>query len=661
LKALFIFISLLLSMQWLAAQPGKKPLVGPPAAKPPQVDLPPPVQQPAPARKPVDTGKPAPVTIPMQGPVATMQVATPTIQNVDSAKRSIKILDNERMYINQKDSFRYIVGHVVLKQENTLFKADSVYYSEKGRYLEAFGRVYINESDSVITTARYLKYYIDTRIAELKNDVFIKTKTGNFSGSAVMYDMSSKMASYNTASRIAARKSVLTSRAGQYYTTTKDAIFTDKVVLKDPDYDIYTDTLFFNTTTEVANFVTYTKVINKKRKQTIETTRGFYDMRKGVASFTERTIIRDSSRIVAGEQLNFDDKAKTVNITNGYILDTAKGQYVSGLRIAIDDKNKYMQIEGNGIYKDSIEGFAITGNYIFSDDKTGRSMATGKPVAIIKQDNDSIYIAADTLYSGRVVNNKKIVTDSIIKMTTVDSLKGTGVPLSDSAMAIGKNDTVKTVVTQRPRNRRNSRPVVTDSLANDNTPADSAKRYFEGFHHVRIFSDSVQAVCDSVYYSTVDSVFRLYQQPVVWNNENQITGDTMYLFTKNKKTDRVEVFENAFVVNRVQKQFYNQIKGNRIDGYFVNGEMDSLRARGSAEIIFYIQDEDSAFVGVDKSLADLIYAYFQNREIYKIKWVNKYEARTTPMKEANHNSLRLRGFSWQEARRPKSKFELFFR
>jgi lipopolysaccharide export system protein LptA len=190
--------------------------------------------------------------------------------------------------------------------------------------------------------------------------------------------------------------------------------------------------------------------------------------------------------------------------------------------------------------------------------------------------------------------------------------------------------------------------------------SDTAKRYFEGFHHVRIFSDSVQAVCDSVYYSTVDSVFRLYQEPVVWNNENQITGDTMYLYSKNKKTERVEVFEDGFLINRVQGRFYNQIRGNRMTGYFTNGEMDSLVAQGSAEIIFYIQDEDSAFVGVDKSQADIVIAYFKNREIVKIKWINRYEGVTTPMKEVNHETLRLKGFLWQEKRRPKSKFELFF-
>ena len=72
-------------------------------------------------------------------------------------------------------------------------------------------------------------------------------------------------------------------------------------------------------------------------------------------------------------------------------------------------------------------------------------------------------------------------------------------------------------------------------------------RYFEAFRHVRVFSDSLQAVCDSMFYSFKDSVFRLYDDPVVWSNENQVTGDTILLFTKNKKADRMQVFKNSFI------------------------------------------------------------------------------------------------------------------
>jgi lipopolysaccharide export system protein LptA len=328
--------------------------------------------------------------------------AQPPAPNTDSASRVINILNSLRIFVSQKDSLRYIVGDVVIRQGTTLFKADSVVQNERQRYIEAFGRIYINESDSVITTARYLKYYLDTRQAILKQDVRIKTANGNFNAPSVEYDLANKVAVYKEGAQIYSKKSTLTSRTGQYYTNTKDALFTGNVILKGPEYNTYTDTLYYNVNTELATFVTYTKVVNKKKQQTIETTRGFYDMKRGVASFTERSVIRDSSRVIVGEKIDSDEKSRTLQITQGYIRDTAKGQYIAGINIALDDKNRFLEVRGNGIYKDTIEGFVLTGNTILADENSGRSLATGKPVAIIKQEEDSIYIAADTLYSGRI-------------------------------------------------------------------------------------------------------------------------------------------------------------------------------------------------------------------------------------------------------------------
>ncbi len=562
----------------------------------------------------------------------------------------IEIINSDKIQVNTTDSFKYVIGNpAIIKQGTTLFKADSIYISDKleAKFIEAFGKVYINESDSVITTARYLKYYTDKKLALLKNDVYIKSSGGTFTSNEVEYDLNTKKATYNNYAKIVSKRSVLTSKAGEYYSNTKDALFTNDVVLNGPEYDVKTDTLYYNVNTEIANFVTFTKVLNKAKKQTIETTRGFYDMKKGVAKFTERSQINDNGRIIKADNIDMDqtnkiysllgaasivDKEKTIKANSIFIdekndlyklngkasiVDKEKQETYRGEIIDINKKTERYHIEQNGLYKNEKEGFVITGNYLDGDGKSGKFFARGKPVAIIKQENDSIFIAADTLYSGKIWNNKKLITDSLVKVTSIDTIK-------------------------------------------NKQEVDSAKRYFEAFHHVRIFSDSAQAVCDSLYYSDVDSVFRLYQQPIVWNDKNQISGDTIYLFTKNKKVERAEVFEKGFIINIVEPKFYNQIRANKITSYFFDGNMDSLHAKGSAEIIFYIQDEDKGFVGVDKSSAAVINAYFKNKEIYKLKWLNKYDGTTTPMKSVDHQSLRLRYFNLQFDKRPKSKFELFF-
>ena len=123
-------------------------------------------------------------------------------------------------------------------------------------------------------------------------------------------------------------------------------------------------------------------------------------------------------------------------------------------------------------------------NRIYANKKTNAFLATKKPVMIIKQENDSIYVSADTLFSARLTDLYK----------NTDTLKKLGIKEEDST-----------------------------------------NRYFEAIRHVRVFSDSAQAISDSLFYSFKDSIFHFYYDPVVWSRKSQITGDTIHLYTKNKK------------------------------------------------------------------------------------------------------------------------------
>ena len=167
-------------------------------------------------------------------------------------------------------------------------------------------------------------------------------------------------------------------------------------------------------------------------------------------------------------------------------------------------------------------------------------------------------------------------------------------------------------------------------------------------------------MCDSLFYSSEDSVFRLYQKPLVFNNKSQIAGDTIYMFTENKKAKRMYVFENGIVINKANEQMYNQMGGRTINGYFKDGTMDYIRVKGSpAESIFYPQDNDSAFIGMNRSKGDVIDVYFVNKEVNKVKFINDVDGTLYPIRQRPEDQKYLKNFKWWESRRPKNKFELF--
>jgi hypothetical protein len=162
-----------------------------------------------------------------------------------------------------------------------------------------------------------------------------------------------------------------------------------------------------------------------------------------------------------------------------------------------------------------------------------------------------------------------------------------------------------------------------------------------------------------MFYSFKDSTFRLYDDPVIWAQNSQITGDTILLFTKNKKPDKVQAFENGFMINQLESQAFNQVKSRRIDGYFREGNIDSVRARGYVETIYYIQDDDSAYTGINEATSDIMDIYFREKSLYKVALRQQVNATLWPMSMKGPEEMKLAGFRWLEARRPKTKFEMF--
>ena len=508
----------------------------------------------------------------------------------DSTRR-LEILQAERYNFEKKDSVTSLLslaGKVRLRQQGTLFFADSAVLNQYTNVVEAFGNIHINDGDSLHTYSKYLRYRGNEKLAFLQNNVRLVDNKGSvLTTSELLYDMNLGIAEYHDGGKITNKKTVLNSRNARYYDATKDVVFTRNVTLTDPEYHMATDSLLYNTRTEVTTFVAPTTIVNGKRK--IYTSNGYYDIKNGKAMFGKRPTIIDSTYSVVADDMAFDDK--------------------EGLG----------QFNGNVVYVDTANGVTVLSNKLFANKKTSSFLATNMPLMMLKQEGDSVFIAADTLFSGR---------------------------LSDM-----KNRTV---------------PLLTDTAGTGYQPPDltgkdsSMNRFFEAWHHVRIFSDSVQAVCDSLFYAGTDSVFRLFDEPLVWASDSQVSADTMYLFTKNKKADRLYAYFNGFIINKISGAF-NQVRGNTLNALFEEGNISYVRAKGRAESVYYALDNQDRFVGMNRSSADAIDMFFENKKANRVKFINDLKGVTYPIRQIPPDEDKLKGFNWQEQKRPKGPYELLGR
>src|SRR5688572_7550263 len=150
---------------------------------------------------------------------------------------------------------KILSGNVRLKQGNTLFNCDSCVINEAGNIFEAFGRVHINDSDTTNIYSNYLRYFTNTKLAYLSGNVKLTDGHATLTTPDLDYDVNKKIGTYKNGGRLVNKKSVLTSREGVYYTDLKDVYFRRNVELKDPANYMKTDSLLYNTETQIARFI----------------------------------------------------------------------------------------------------------------------------------------------------------------------------------------------------------------------------------------------------------------------------------------------------------------------------------------------------------------------------------------------------------------------
>jgi lipopolysaccharide export system protein LptA len=537
------------------------------------------------------------------------------ITSLDSATKIIIINGNSIRFMTLDDStsLKTLAGQAKVRQGKTTLSGDSIVINDRTNIAEVFGHVHINDADTVNTYAQYLRYVGKERIAYLKRDVRLTDGKASLVTDDLIYNVATGIATYTGGGKVINGTTVLTSNDAIYYSDSKDVYFKKAVRLIDPKYDIKADSLKYNTNFKVATFISPTLVKTKEGK-TLRTKNGTYNLQTGEAQFFDRTIITDKGTSAVADEIFFDEK--------------------TGVSI----------MRRNAKYVDSVNNMIVIGGYIEANRKTNSFLATQKPVVVLVKEKDSTYITADTLFSGLRLYDKSLRKQVIKKAILNDKLV-----IKDSTQTV--LDSTKNYYTK------------VDTLNNqqvlEKTPQDSI-RYILGFAHVRIYNDSSQAVCDSMYYSTEDSVFRMFRSPVVWKEKNQITGDTMYLFTEKQQPKRIYVFNNSMVINQQNPAMYNQAGGRNLNAYFIDGKIDYARIKGSpAETVFYPQGEDSSYAGMNRCSGDVADVYFVKEEIRKIKFIRDVNGIMYPINQIPSDKKYLKNFSWQDKRRPKNKLEIF--
>ena len=193
---------------------------------------------------------------------------------------------------------------------------------------------------------------------------------------------------------------------------------------------------------------------------------------------------------------------------------------------------------------------------------------------------------------------------------------------------------------------------VTDSLAD--VPLDTTKiGFLEAIGKVKLYKKNMQVVCDSLLYSDLDSLARLFKEPFVWQDiTRQYTADSISLVVRNNAMEKASLMSNAFITIEEDTTHYDQIKGAEMLAYFDDkGGLERFDVLGGATALFYLE-ENGTLATVNKTESKMLSAVFKDGEIQRIYYFDTAKNDGYPVVQLRKDERSLKGFNWQPERRP---------
>ena len=188
---------------------------------------------------------------------------------------------------------------------------------------------------------------------------------------------------------------------------------------------------------------------------------------------------------------------------------------------------------------------------------------------------------------------------------------------------------------------------------------DSVYREIKAYYGVRFYRIDMQGVCDSMQFTTRDSVLYMYTEPVLWNEQYQLYGDTIAIYMNDSTIEYAHVIQFAFAAQHVDSSYYNQLKGNDLKAYFEGQAVHQIDVAGNAESIFYPLEKDGAKVGMNETKSGFLTIWVKDNKLDKLKIWPSPVGSMTPIPDLKPDQKMLKDFYWFDYLRPKNRDDIY--
>ena len=415
-------------------------------------------------------------------------------------------------------------------------------------------------------------------------------------GDSLFYNGNTKLLRVRDNVRLENKTMILLTDSLNYDRNTGLGWFLDGGTLLDEESTLISEYGQFDTNTDIAVFMDGVSMESPDYTLTTDTLHYNTDTHTAFLN-SPATILSDDNVITTSHGRFNTDNRSAVLLDRSVIRQNDGETRMTGDSIIYDSETEQVEGFGDVIINNRKDKIDAQGEYVYYCSSNDSAVITGKALLIEYSMGDSLFIHADTF---RLVTFYNEAHDTVVE------------------------------------------------------------RQMHGFYKVRAYRTDMQMVADSMFFTTIDSSLTLYDDPILWNNDQQVLGEKMIFYLNDSTIDWAHIIGQALFIQQNDTVHYNQIAGREMKAYFKDGEIDYADVNGNVQAVFYPLDSDSAMIGMNTTEGSSMRAHFKMRTVDKIVMIGSSNGIMYPMEKIEEKKMYLPNFNWFDIIRPISSLDVLY-
>lgn len=389
----------------------------------------------------------------------------------------------------------------------------------------------------------------------------------------------------------------------------------EKVRLENRNVTLFTDSLNFDRNTNVSYFFDGGLLVDEKNQLSSEY--GQYSSDTKIANFRNDVKLVHPKFVMTNKELTYNTETKVADIhvptdivsDSGYVY-TSKGTYNTATDKSVLYNRSYVISDHR----------RLTGDTVYYDQNTSIGEAFGNVVLV----------------------------DTVQQITMIG-----GYGYSEEKTGYGLMARQALLI---EHSEKDTLWLHADTLM---TQEDSIYKTIRAYYGARFFRNDFQGLCDSMFYSTRDSILSFYKEPILWSEKQQITGEFIQMHTKNNKPEMLHIQKAAMLISQEGDSLFDQSSGKDLKAYFDSGQVVKVEIRGNAETVYLPRDKDEEIMGLNRLEGSSLDLYRRDEKVKKVLVWPEPKGKFYPLSLLDPQARFLQNFAWYAEARPTSPEDIF--